>query len=273
MYPRSTKSYYLEIKLIRLDSKMDETTMNKNIPISPIGRQLQSNLWFKIGEIVVLFLIVLAFVGLILPLVGDDLVLKQLVVWIANILMLVYVAAGIMLRGEKWRNFGLTFKSVTIKESVRVFLLSILVLFLALLGFVIGSIIMANITGIPEGSADMSGYEYFKDNIGMLILTLVGVYIASSFGEEVIYRAFLINRISEIGKSSKNATIIAVVLSSIIFGLIHYDWGPMGIVQTGFMGLALGICYIKLKKRLWILVLAHAYMDTILMVQLYLASN
>ena len=35
----------------------------------------------------------------------------------------------------------------------------------------------------------------------------------------------------------------------------------------------LGICYIKLKKRLWILILAHAYMDTLLMVQLYLASN
>ena len=43
--------------------------------------------------------------------------------------------------------------------------------------------------------------------------------------------------------------------------------------QTGFMGLVLGICYIKLKKRLWILILAHAYMDTILMVQLYLANN
>ena len=47
----------------------------------------------------------------------------------------------------------------------------------------------------------------------------------------------------------------------------------MGIVQTGFMGLALGICYVKLNKRLWILILAHAYMDTILMGQLYLASN
>ena len=47
----------------------------------------------------------------------------------------------------------------------------------------------------------------------------------------------------------------------------------MGVAQTTFMGLALGICYIKLKKRLWILILAHAYMDTILMVQMYLASN
>ncbi len=107
----------------------------------------------------------------------------------------------------------------------------------------------------------------------MLLLTLGGVYIVSSFGEEVTYRAFLINRICQLGLDEKKGRIIAVILSSIVFGLVHYSWGPMGMVQTGFMGLSLGICYIKLKKRLWILILAHGYMDTLLMVQMYLASN
>ncbi len=238
-----------------------------------LGKQLQTNLLFKIGEIMLLFIIVLSFIGLIVPLAGDNLILKQLMVWSANILMLIYVWMGLKLRGETWSDFGLALKTLSLRKAVKTFLLSLLVLALALAGFIIGSIIMANITGIPTGSADMSGYDFFKDNMGMLILTLVGVYIASSFGEEVIYRAFLINRISELGQNTKKATIIAVIFSSVIFGLIHYDWGPMGMVQTGFMGLALGLCYVKLKKRLWILILAHAYMDTILMVQLYLASN
>ena len=131
---------------------------------------------------------------------------------------------------------------------------------------------MANITGVPE-SADLSIYNYLKDNFGMFILSLIGVYIVSSVGEEVVYRAFLINRIAQLGGGSKHAKAIAVVLSSVIFGLVHYAWGPMGMIQTGFMGLAMGICYIKLKKRLWILILAHAYLDTVLIVQMYLASK
>ena len=176
------------------------------------------------------------------------------------------------LRGEGLESFGLTFKLVSWKSGLKVFLLSLLVFALAMVGFIIGSIIMANITGIPE-NADMSGYAYLKDNIGMFILTLGGVYVVASFGEEVIYRAFLINRFLELGVDSKRGRVISVVLSSIIFGLVHYQWGPMGMVQTGFMGLALGICYLKLKKRLWILIFAHAYMDTILMLQMYLASN
>lgn len=233
---------------------------------------MQTNRLFRIGEILLVFIVAFVFIGLTKPLVGDNPILKQAAVWIANILMLIIVWTGLKLRGESWKDFGLGFKSITWSEGLKMFLLSLLVFVLAVAGFIIGSIIMANITGIPE-SANMSGYDYLKDNIGMLLLTLGGVYIVSSFGEEVIYRAFLINRISEFGQETKKATIIAVILSSIIFGLVHYEWGPMGIVQTGFMGLALGICYIKLKRRLWILILAHAYMDTILMLQMYMVSN
>lgn len=233
-----------------------------------LGNQLRTNTLFKIGEIVLVFLSAYIFIAVMIPLAGDNLIMTQAVIWIANILMLGIVWAGLKLRGENWSDFGLTFGMITLKDAGRAFLLSILVLVLAVAGFVLGSIIMANITGIPEG-ANMSGYAYMKDNLGMLLLTLFGVFIVSSFGEEVIYRAFLINRVAEIGLDTKKATVVAVIISSIIFGLVHYSWGPMGIVQTGFMGLALGICYIKLKKRLWIVILAHMYMDTMLMVQMY----
>jgi len=42
-------------------------------------------------------------------------------------------------------------------------------------------------------------------------------------------------------------------------------------VQTAFMGLALAIAYLVTKRNLWVLVLAHVYIDTLLLVQLYSA--
>ena len=54
-----------------------------------------------------------------------------------------------------------------------------------------------------------------------------------------------------------------------VFGLIHFDWGPVGMVQTAFGGLVLAIAYLKVKRNLWVNILAHGYMDTILMVPLY----
>ena len=245
--------------------------MNR-IKNSGIGSVLNNNRLAKISEILLVFLAAFTLIKILGPFAKDNLVLKQAFIWFANILMLILVWLGIKLRGQKLGDFGITFGRVSLKESLRIFLLSLLVFILAMIGFILGSIIMANITGIPE-SSDMSNYKYLQDNIYMLLLTLCGVYIVSSFGEEVIYRAFLINRISELGLDNKAGKIVSVIISAIIFGLVHYEWGPMGIVQTAFMGLVLGIFYLKLKKQIWILVLAHAYMDTILMVQMYMSSK
>jgi CAAX protease family protein len=240
--------------------------------LTVLRKQLHKNKLAKLAELVLFFAIPLAFIKGFTPLAKDNLILTQAVIWIANVIMLAMVWIGLWLRGEDWNDLGLSFKYQGFKKGLRVFLLSLFVFVLAVAGFVIGSIILANITGIPEG-ADMSRYDYLKDNPGMLLLTMAGVLFVSSFGEEVIYRGFLITRMSEFGLGTRRWTIIAVIISSIVFGLVHYAWGIVGIVQTGFMGLALGLCYILMKRRLVIMIMAHAYMDTILVFQMYSNAN
>ena len=105
----------------------------------------------------------------------------------------------------------------------------------------------------------------------MFLLALAGVYVVSSFGEEVIYRGFLMTRISEMGAGGRLAWSVAIIISAIVFGLVHFGWGVFGIGQTAFMGLALAISYLLVKRNLWVLVLAHGYLDTLLLSQLYLA--
>lgn len=232
----------------------------------------RSSLFFNIGEFFMVFLPPFLIIYGMSTWVGEDPFRSMGVVWVANVSMLVMIWTALKLRGESWADFGLTFRSISFRGGLKVFGLSLLVSIIGGAAFIVGGVFMANVTGVPE-SADLSIYDYLKDNLGMLFLSLGGVYIVSSFGEEIVYRAFLINRIAQFGAGSKHATTIAVIISSVIFGLVHYAWGPMGMIQTGFMGLVMGICYIKLKKRLWILILAHAYLDTILIVQMYLASN
>jgi membrane protease YdiL (CAAX protease family) len=232
----------------------------------------RSKLYLNIGEIFIVFLAPLLIISSMGTWVADDPLRSMGVVSVGNAIMLLMIWTGLKLRGESWADFGLTFRTISFKKSLKVFGLSLLVFVIGSAAYIVGGALMANVTGVPE-SADFSIYDYLNGNLGMLFLSLGSVYIISSFGEEVIYRAFLINRIAQFGISTKYGTAIAVIISSVIFGLVHYQWGLMGMIQTGFMGLAFGICYIKLKKRLWILILAHAYMDTILIVQMYLSSN
>ena len=245
--------------------------MKGNYAKTKIGYLLNNTKVAKISEILLVFISVIVLLQVLTPYTGDNLLLKMGMIWGINIFMLFLVWVGIKLRGQQLSDFGLTFKRVSIKESLRNFLFSLMVCILGAAGYMLGTLVMASISGMPE-SADMSVYEYLHNNIFMLILTLTGVYIVSSFGEEVVYRAFLINRITELGLDTKYGKMAAVLISAVIFGLVHFEWGSTGMVSTGLMGLVFGICYLKLKKKLWILVLAHAYLDTILLVQVYMTS-
>ena len=145
------------------------------------------------------------------------------------------------------------------------------ILVAALAAFVGGSILTAHM-GPARTSADMSGYEYLFGNPAMLMVALAAVWVGSSFGEEVVYRGFLMTRVAEIGKGTPAAWSAALVVSALVFGLAHFDWGVAGVVQTTFMGLALSGSFLLVRRNLWSLVLAHAYLDTLLLVQLYLAG-
>ena len=236
-----------------------------------LGVALANSKWAKLGEIVTVFLVAFIVINLAAPLAGDNVIALQGAVWVANILMLLLVWLGLRLRGQGLDHFGLSFGRPTSATVRRVALQSVVVFLAAVAAFVVGAIVMANIVGIPEG-ADMSTYNYLSGNLPLLIVALLGVYVASSFGEELVYRAFLINRIAELGLGRDASVKIAVVVSALMFGLAHYTWGISGVVQTTFMGLALGIAYLRVKKNLWVTILAHAYMDTILMVQMYFAE-
>ncbi len=78
-------------------------------------------------------------------------------------------------------------------------------------------------------------------------------------------------RCAEFFDDQKLGNRIAILLSTVVFALIHYDWGVMGVIQTGCMGFVLAYAYLRVHRNLWVNIIAHGMMDTILFVQLYLA--
>lgn len=236
------------------------------------ARALATNKLTQVTEILAVF----GIAGLVLaigwPLVGDNPLKFQGLVWLANVSMLGAIWLGLRLRGQGWSHLGLASDSFRRPALWPTLWKSAVVFVAAILAFVLGAIAMAMVFGRPQ-PADFSGYNYLSGNLPMLATALVSVFLVSSLGEEVIYRGFLIRRLEALGGGGKTALRAALLVSSIIFGLVHFAWGPTGMVQTGFMGLALGIAFVAVKRDLWILVLAHFYMDAILMVQMYLAPG
>ena len=225
----------------------------------------------QIKDILVVVGVGLAFFLIGQAVTGDGLIETQAVAWITNIAMIATVAVVQKWNGESLQELGVHSFPRNPRSLLKLAGCAILALLMAILSFVLGSILMANIVGIPE-QADTSGYSFLSGNLPALILVLSGVFVASSFGEELIYRGFLTSRLAALLGESRKGWIWAGIVSSILFGLAHYSWGWMGIVQTTFMGGALVYAWRRFGANLWVVILAHAIMDLILMVQMYLAQ-
>ena len=212
-------------------------------------------------EIATVFGSALLVLGVVPMIIELDPITTQIVVWFIYLLgmgLIWYFQE----RGGEWRTLGLE----TISNWGVVLKRSIIVALVSMMAFVLIGAIAFKLNLIT-GSLDFSGYDYLEKRWWMPIVILLAVYISSSFGEEVVYRGFLITRLMKIFQGFR-PKLCSVVISGLIFGLAHWSWGPLGVLQTAAMGWALGYFYLRYKRQLWINVIAHAILDTILFLQL-----
>jgi len=104
-----------------------------------------------------------------------------------------------------------------------------------------------------------------EGNVPMYLLWMVLVWTHSAFFEEMLFRAFIINRFGSFLGGSTASTIISVVLAAVFFGYRHaYYQGLYGFVVTGTIGLGLGLFYVWVgKKNLLPQILAHGAMNSL----------
>ena len=116
-----------------------------------LGRALLTNRVAQIGELMAVSVVGLAMIKGAEPFVGDNPLVRQGVVWVANVLILVTVWIGLRLRGQNFSHFGLSLRFANKRSVAKAVLLSILVFFAAVAAFIVGAVVMANIVGMPEG--------------------------------------------------------------------------------------------------------------------------
>ena len=105
---------------------------------------------------------------------------------------------------------------------------------------------------ITQQSADpFSGYRYPKQKV-LFFIVLAYASISAAFIEEIIFRSILINKLEMLLKSK----FLVVILSCIIFSLIHWVEGPCKILYYFIWSLPLSIYYIY-SKNIWPTIVAH----------------
>jgi uncharacterized protein len=117
--------------------------------------------------------------------------------------------------------------------------------------------------------------EDFRPLVGNLKVTLIFIALAwvlAAFGEEMVYRGYLMNRVADLFNRTRRAWIISLIVVHLGFGLAHAYQGWTGILDEGLMGILLGVIYLRTGRNLAVPIVAHGIGDSIDMVLIFLGK-
>jgi membrane protease YdiL (CAAX protease family) len=167
-------------------------------------------------------------------------------------------------RGLGWRDVGLA-RPVDWRRTIAIGILGAIGIELMEL-FVTQPLLVKLFHKMPN----LSELDGLRGSWKLLLLGLALTWTLAAFGEEMVYRGYLMNRVAGLFRNPKVAWTISLIVVNFLFGLGHIDQGITGQVENMIDGALLGVIFLATGCNLWAAVIAHGLTDTIDLVLLYL---
>jgi hypothetical protein len=119
---------------------------------------------------------------------------------------------------------------------------------------------------------DLNYFRMLPGNFKLALLGFAFAWTLAAFGEEMVWRGYLMNRVADLGNRTRRAWICSLIAVSIVFGMAHAYQGITGIIEEGIAGLFLGVIYLRTAGNLAVPIIAHGVADTIDVVLIFLGK-
>ena len=171
---------------------------------------------------------------------------------------------SIRIRGLRWKDVGLNLDQPFLKLLVIGVLVGIGMEALELFAT------QPLLTKLFHRGPDLHELQRLVGNAQLLILGIVLAWILAAFGEEMVWRGYLLNRIAGILGESRSGWIASAILISLLFGLAHFPQGTTGIIENIIVGAILAGVYFATGRSLLAPIIAHGIQDTVDVLLIYL---
>jgi len=116
---------------------------------------------------------------------------------------------------------------------------------------------------------DLSNFTVVHGNLKTTLVYLLLIWVLAAFGEELVYRGYLMNRVAGVFRKTRAAWVVSLIVISVVFGCSHIGQGVTGILENVWDGLLLGALYLACGRNLTAPIIAHGITDTVDLLLMY----
>jgi membrane protease YdiL (CAAX protease family) len=117
---------------------------------------------------------------------------------------------------------------------------------------------------------DISMLDGMRGNAGAFLIMLAVGWVVGGFLEEMLFRGYLLRRLTRVLGNGPLAAATAVALPAISFGMAHSYQDVPGMLSTGLIALLLGVLFVWTRYNLWLPIIVHGVIDTVGLTFIYL---
>ena len=130
--------------------------------------------------------------------------------------------------------------------------------------------LLARWTGTP---VDVSSLDGMRGNLVNYLIMLAVGWVLGGFLEEMLFRGYLLKRIRLVLGDSPAATLIAILLPALAFGLAHSYQDTAGMISTGLIGAILGGLFVWYRGNLWLPIMVHGFSNVVGVTLIYTSGD
>ena len=180
--------------------------------------------------------------------------------------LLLFAWLSLRIRGLRWRDVGLS-----VYRNWRTTIAFGLIAGVVLEAFQL-FVSQPILVHLLHKQADLETFRALHGNLKLTLIYIGLVWILAAFGEEMVYRGYLMNRVADFFNRTQRAWIISLIVVHVGFGLAHAYQGITGVLDEGLAGLLLGILYLRTGRNLAVPIIAHGIQDTIDFILIFLGK-
>ncbi len=130
-------------------------------------------------------------------------------------------------------------------------------------------VLIPGVTYLTGKPIDFSEFEVYKGNLPAILGLFVYVWASAAFGEEILFRGYLMRQFIKFFGDGRVAIVLNIVLFGALFGWIHAYQGITGQIITGIIGATMATIFYFRKYDIWFCIALHGFFDTIALVFMY----